>query len=147
MRPLLLVMIICSACTPLDPLLGTYNVTVTGTDTQTAPTNSTANVTGPGTLAITSDKERVGYVITFGQEGYLCRVKATRNATEPAKLDVPDGQTCIIGGFTATTTDGSVSVDKDTMSIGTLTVAYSYSGQVVFNVSGTGTRTYSGPRL
>jgi hypothetical protein len=147
MRSLLLAGVLFCACTPVDPIIGTYGVTVTGSENQTAPTNSTNTISGMGTVSVTADKERVGYLVTFG-EAYLCRLRGTKSATTPGEIEITDGQTCQIGGTNASTTDGKVSLDAATSSTVTLTVSYTYSGQVFgINYAGTGTRTYTGSRL
>lgn len=147
MRLPLFAVLFVSACAAPDPFVATYNVTVTGTDMQTAPSTATNNVTGTGSLAVTTDKELMGYLLTFGQEGYLCRLRATKSTATPPELNITDGQSCAIGAATATTTGGKVTLDTSTMTIGTLTVSYSYSYTLVFNYAGTGTRTFTGPKL
>lgn len=147
MRPLLLAVLFACSCAPADQLVGAYHATVTGMQVQTTPSNSTQTVTGTGTLAVSGDKERMGYVIVFGED-YLCRLRGTKAASTPLVLDIADGQTCEIGGTTATTTDGKVSIDEQTLNTATLSLSYTYSGQAFgINTAGTGTRTFTGPRL
>ena len=114
MRQTLLVVLFLCSCTPVDSMLGTFNATVSGMDMNTSPTSSTSTVGGTGTLAVTADKEHVGCTLTFGQENYLCVVKATRATSTPLQLDVAGGQTCHFGNVTAVTTEGKVTVDKET---------------------------------
>lgn len=140
-----------AGCSSYDPLVGTYTATVTGTDMQTSPTSSTSNVSGTGTLAITATKTLHAYVVTFGQNGYLCTLQATESTTTPRQLELAGGQQCHIefpgGNFTATTTQGSVTLDPVTMSTATLQLSYGYSGTAIFNYAGNGSRTFTGPRL
>src|SRR3954466_7926095 len=96
MRPLLFVVLFACSCTPVDSFVGTYAVTVTGKDTNTAPNTNSTDVTGTGTLAITADKLHDGYFLTFGQVGYLCSLKATKSTAMPTQLDLPDMQTCVL---------------------------------------------------
>ena len=149
MRPLLFAAVaFVSACASPDALVASFNVTTSGTDTQTAPTNSTAQIGGPGTVAITPTKDMTGYVVTFGQDSYSCALKATRAMSAPFTLEFVTGQTCRFGPTTAVSTTATLSVDRESMSIVTFTVAYSYSGTATFiNYAGTGTRTYTGPKF
>ena len=146
-RPVLFALVVASACTPADPFVGTYNATVTGMETETAPRSQTRTITGMGTLAVTQNKEQTGYLVTFG-ENYLCRLLGTRSTATPAEIDIADGQACNISGFTGTTTDAKVTVDTQTMTTATLTVSYSFTYSLLFeNHAGTGTRTFTGTRL
>lgn len=154
MRPLLLAVLFASACVPPDPLVGTYNATVTGTDMQTAPNNASTTVSGTGTLAVTQTKaDPMKYQVTFGQSTYQCTVSGTRNAMNQLLIDLAGAQQCHIdfsgGNFTATTNMGTVTVDKETMNTATMTLSYAYSGTGLFNINyaGTGTRTFTGTKL
>ena len=146
MRSLALAAFFLCSCAASDPFAGTYNATMTGTENQTAPSMEMRTLSGMGSVSVTQDKERVGYVVLFG-ENYLCRLKATKSTATPTELEIADGQSCSFSGFTATTTGGKVTMDKDTMTTVTLTVSYSYAYTLIFNYAGTGTRTYTGGRL
>jgi hypothetical protein len=147
MRATLLAVLALCSCTPLDPLIGTFNATVSGADTDTAPTARTTTVSSTATLVVTADKEHVGYLITVAEANYMCRLKAVKDTSATLQLKLSDGQTCQIGNATATLTSGTLSLDKDTTNTATFTVNYSYAYQLVVNFAGTGTRTYTGPRL
>jgi hypothetical protein len=137
-----------TACAP-DPLLGTFTFTLTGTDTETAPRNVTASVTGMGTLAITTGKT-VDYVITLSHtDADACVLEADRDQKgETVSLTV--GQKCTFtsgaGTTTATLTSGTVTGTEkgETVSIA---VNYSYTATALgINFAGTGVRTYAGVR-
>lgn len=147
MRSLLLAGVLFCACAPNDPFVGTYNVTVSGTENETAPQNTSRNIAGMGTVAVTQNKERMGYLVTFG-ENYLCKLIATQSMSAPNELTIADGQSCNISGFTGTTTSAKLSMDTATMTTVTLTVSYTFTYTLLFvNHAGTGTRTFTGPRL
>lgn len=146
-RLLLLALVVASACTPADPFIGTYAVTVTGTENETAPSNQSRTINGMGSLSVSQNKERTGYLVLFG-ENYLCRLLGTRSMSTPTEIDIPDGQICNISGFNGTTTDAKVTIDAQTMTTATLTVSYSFTYTLLFqNHAGTGTRTFTGTRL
>ncbi|MBK7862034.1 MAG: hypothetical protein IPJ65_26125 [Archangiaceae bacterium] len=150
MRSALIAVALLCSCTPVDNLVGAFNVTVSGMDMQTAPGMSTSTVAGTGTLTVNANKEKTGYVISFGESNYQCVLTGTRNSAEPLQVDIPDMQTCHIANgnanATAVTTDAKLSLDKATGDTATLTVSYTWTYTNVFNFSGTGTRTYAGAR-
>ena len=148
MRPLLLAGVVFCACTPSNPFVGSYNVMVTGMEMETAPQSSTRTIAGMGSLTVTENKDRNGYVIVFGENSYLCRLVATLASGAPNELAIADGQTCNISGFSGTTTMAKLSMDKDTFTTATLNISYSFTYQLfLVNHAGTGTRTYTGARL
>jgi len=140
-----------AGCASPDPMLGTFTFALTGTDTQTAPNNSSQGVAGSGVLAVTTSKnENVDYVVTAAQNDVgPCVLNFSRNDKGDA-LTMAAGQSCTFnyagGQVTASMSTGTVSLD-DARENMTLTVTYSFSGQTFgFNFAGTGTRTYTGPR-
>jgi hypothetical protein len=149
MRPLLLALVLCAACAAPDPFVDTYSVNVTGMDTETAPGSGSTSVTGAGTVVVTPTKDLTGYEVTFGQATYSCTVKAKTSATAAMTLEVPAMETCVIGTVTATTTMGTLTLDKATATNVTFTVGYSYTYTDIINIkhAGTGTRTFTGQKL
>lgn len=132
-------------CAP-DPTLGTFDFTMTGTDTQTAPSNDLTNTTGAGVLAITTGKT-ADYLLTLAQADLTpCTFNVARDDKTTA-LSLPGGQACKIGPSTAILTTSSLTIDEKAETA-VLTVAYTYSGTGLFgvNYAGTGTRTYNGKR-
>lgn len=135
-------------CAP-DPVLGTYDFTLTGSETETAPRNQTTATNGTGFLAITTGKA-ADYVITVAQsDATPCVVDAERTEKGDA-INVTAGQKCtfIFGGgnLTATMTSGTVVASEKGENI-TVKVDYSYTGTTFgINFAGTGTRSYVGPR-
>lgn len=147
MRSVIVAVMLCTACLGSDPFVGTYNVTVSGTETETAPQNQNRTIAGTGTLAVTLNTDNTGYLVTFGEPDYLCKLVATRSTSTPTRLNITNGP-CNISGFNGTTTDAGVVVDVQTPMTATLTISYSFSYTTQFvNHAGTGTRTYSGVRL
>ncbi len=147
-RLLLLTTLLCGACGS-DPFIGTYNVTVTGTETETAPRNAMRTINGLGTVSVSQNKDRNGYIIVLGEPSYLCRLTATRGSSGGGlELDLPGGQTCNVQGYSGTAADAKLTIDPQTLSSVTLTVPYAFTYTATFeNHAGTGTRTYTGPRL
>ena len=159
--PALVALVLVVGCGPgIDPLIGSYPFTLTGTETNTAPNTNTATTTGTGTLAVTANAAMTGYVITAAHsDASPCVIEgtATEKATGP-EITVKADQKCVfVAGATTTTvtfTSGkSVLKLNDTrvMDVMTLDVAYSYAGTttlgaLVFNFAGTGKRTYTGTR-
>lgn len=137
-----------SACAP-DPLLGTFNFNMTGTDTETAPRNMSTSTTGNGTFSVTTGKA-VDYLVTLAQvDTSPCVLDADRNDKGDA-IVITAGQKCTFayagGTATATLTSGSISASEkgETASVN---VSYTYAGSVIgINYAGTGTRTYAGSR-
>lgn len=159
---LLAVVAFLSACGPgVDPLVGTFNFTLTGKDTNSVPNMDSSTPTGTGTISVTPNALQTGYVITAAQTNVSpCVIEgktATDKATSPT-LTINSGQQCVLTQGTTTVTvtftSGKVvltqatSQDKDSV---TLDVAYSYTGvtNLIFGTAtfaGAGTRTYAGPR-
>lgn len=133
-------------CAP-DPTLGTFDYTMTGTDTQTAPGSDVTNTTGAGVLAITTGKAN-DYLITVAHSDTTpCTFNADRN-DKGDTIALAAGQSCkLLGGATAVLTTGKLSVTEKGESA-TLEVTYSYSGTGLFgiNYTGNGVRKYTGPR-
>jgi hypothetical protein len=150
MRSSLLLLSLCAACSSVDPLIGTFNFTLTGSDTQTAPTSGTNPASGNGSVAITHGVAVDSYDITVAQvNSTACTVKGMQNDKDPLTIDITTMQTCSFasgtGSVTATFTSGSATVKEDTL---TLQVGYSYAGTSFgINFAGTGSRTYTGPRF
>jgi hypothetical protein len=149
MRTLFIAALLCAACAAPDPFVATYSVNVTGMDTETAPGSGSTNVTGGGTVEVTPTKDMTGYQVTFGQATYSCTILAKASTSASLTLDIPAMETCTIGNVTATTTMGSVTLDKATATNVTLTVNYAYTYTDLINIkhAGTGTRTYTGQKL
>ncbi len=102
--------LVLAGCTPVDPLVGSYNFTMTGTDTTTAPSNSTSTPTGTGTLAVTHGVA-TDYLIVIGQtDANGCTLKGDKTKDKPLVVTVQTGQTCSFnystGKVTATLTQG-----------------------------------------
>ena len=149
MRTLLILSAVAlCACAP-DYTPGTYDFTLTGTDTETAPRSQTSTPAGGGTMAITVGK-KVDYLITIAQtDATPCVLEADRNDKGDA-VNITAAQKCTFvysgGTVTATINTGTVSV-SDKGETATVNVAYSYAGTIIgINFAGTGTRTYAGPR-
>ena len=147
-----LVAVVLTGCTPADLLVGSYNFTLSGTDTTTAPGMSTSTPTGTGTLAITHGVA-TDYVIVIGQtNSSACQLTGKKNKDKAQVIDIAAGQVCQFlystGSVTATLTSGFVTLDSSTMNSATLALAYSYTGSVLgITYAGTGSRTYVGPRF
>src|SRR5581483_1677900 len=97
MRPILMLTLLAAACTSVDPLVGTYSVTVTGMDMVTTNPTSTSTVSGSGTVAITHGLATVpgGYDITIAQSDLTaCTLKATVDEKDPLTINGASGQTC-----------------------------------------------------
>ena len=147
-------------CGPgVDPLIGSYNFTMAGTDTNTAPNTTVTTSTNTGTMAITANAASTGYVITVGHiDTNVCVLdgKATEKATGPEITITPDQKCTFVNGAstaTATIAGKAVLTLKDTRAMDTMAidVTYSYAGTTYFltfatNFAGTGKRTYSGTR-
>lgn len=136
-------------CAP-DPTLGTFDYTMNGTDTQTAPSSSTSTTAGGGVIVITTGKA-TDYLVTLAHADTTpCTFSADRN-DKGDLISMAAGQTCLIVqgnlGATATLTSGTLtSTDKGETS--TVEVSYSWTAQGLFgvNYAGTGKRTYVGKR-
>lgn len=139
--------VLLTACGP-DPMIGSYSFTLTGTDTNTAPNNSTSTPSGTGTLAVTSAL-MTDYVLTAAQtDASPCVLKGTRGE-KAQTITIAAEQKCTFvyagGQVTATMTSGTATLKDNVMS---LEVSYSYAGTTLgINYAGTGKRTYSGPRM
>jgi hypothetical protein len=137
-----------SACAP-DPMLGSFNFTLNGTETETAPRSQTTTSTGAGTLAVTTGKT-VDYVLTVAQtDASPCVLEADRNDKGDV-VSITPAQKCTFvfpaGQVTATMTTGTVTVSEKGESL-TVNVTYTYAGTTLgINFAGTGSRTYTGPR-
>ena len=147
-------------CGPgIDPLIGSYTFTMTGTDTNSAPNTDVSMPAGGGTVAITSNALVTGYVITVAQTNTSPCVfdgtAAVQKGADP-EITIKPNQTCTLftpsGTATATLTTAKAVLKlgttrtADTM---TLDVAYSYAGTTaIFNINfaGTGHRTYTSAR-
>src|SRR6185503_5274108 len=83
-------------CAP-DPMIGSYSFTITGTDTQTAPTSGTSAATGTGTLAITTGKTDA-YLVTVGHSDISsCTLKGTKKKEpQDMKFELLANQPCIL---------------------------------------------------
>jgi hypothetical protein len=158
MRSLLLLAVVLSACgVPYDPLVGSFNFTLTGTEMQTMPSNQNSTTTGTGTIAITHGIAEKSYVLTVAEtDSNPCTLRGTRNEMDPNTIDIASAQMChfTAGGGSITATLNA-STAKLTLGPGSmpgadtikLDVTYSYSGTVLgFQFSGTGTRSYQGAR-
>ena len=147
-----LVAVVLTGCTPADLLVGSYNVTLSGLDTTTAPGMSTSTPSGTGTVAITHGIA-TDYVLLIGQTtATACQLTGKKNKDKAQVIDIAAGQVCQFsystGTVTATLTSGSVTLDASTMNTASLALSYSYTGSVFgINYAGTGNRTYAGPRF
>lgn len=137
-----------TACGP-DPLVGTFDFNMTGTDTETAPRNQTASVTGAGTLSITPGKTN-DYLITLAHTDADPCVLIAEVDQKGQTVSLTAAQKCTFtsGGTTTTATVNSGTVTGsekgETVSVN---VQYSYTATVLgINFAGTGTRTYAGVR-
>lgn len=147
MRSLVLVALALTGCAQPDLVPGTFNFTLTGTETETAPRNQITATSGSGTITTgkTSD-----YVITLAQtDATPCVVNADRTEKGDA-INITAGQKCTFffsgGNVTATMSTGTVSVSEKGENA-TVKVTYTYAGTTIgINFAGTGERTYTGPR-
>lgn len=151
----LLPLAVLVGCAPLSPV-GAYSFTLSGTETQTAPGNDTSTSTGTGTLTINEGKADKSFVVVVAQtDSNPCTLNGTQSSSAPLTIDITPSQTCRFvytgGQLTATIASGKIEVTNDDKSMtgsATLTISYAYAGQtLLFNFTGTGVRTYSGPRL
>ena len=148
MRSLALLALLLTACAP-DPVLGTYDFTLTGTETETAPRSQTTASSGTGPMAITTGKTS-DYVVTLAQtDATPCVVNADKTEKGDA-INITAGQKCTFvfagGNVTATMTTGTVAVSEKGENA-TVKVNYTYAGTTFgINFAGTGERTYTGPR-
>jgi hypothetical protein len=150
MRTLLLAAALAFAgCAP-DPMLGSFDYTMSSSDTETAPGNGTSNGAGAGVLAVTTGKA-ADYLVTLAHADTTpCTFTANRD-DKTGIVGLASGQTCLVvargTGATATLTSGTVTVDEKGENM-TVEVAYSYAGQALFgiNFAGNGKRTYVGKR-
>ncbi|GEM_PF-2393558 len=159
---LLAVVAVLSACGPgVDPLVGTFNFTLTGKDKNSVPDTSESTPTGTGTISVTPNALQTGYVITAAQTNASPCVLEGKAATEKKaspELTISAGQQCVLtqGATTVTVTFTSgklvltqaSTMEKDSAA---LDVAYSYTGvtNLIFGTAtfaGAGARTYAGPR-
>ena len=154
-------LVLLVGCGPgVDPLIGTYNLTYTATDTNTAPNTDKSDTTGTGTLTVTANAAMTGYVITAAHSnGNPCVIEGTaaEKATAP-EITVKAATTCVfISGSTTTTVTMSSGKallklnDTRAMDVITLNVAYTYTGvttfgALTFTFAGGGVRTYTGTR-
>jgi hypothetical protein len=152
MRSLLLLLPLLAACGP-DPVLGTFNFMVTGTDNQTTPTTQTSTASGAGTIAITKGLMDQNYDITIAQAGATaCTIHGTPDPKDALTVDITAGSTCALqfagGNATATMgTNGTATVKQDAL---TMSVTYTYTGTTIIlnqTFAGSGSRTYTGPRI
>ncbi len=149
-------------CGPgIDPLVGSYNFSLTGLDTNTMPNTKTTMPMGTGTIAVTPNAAMTGYVMTTAQtDASPCVIEgtATEKAASP-EINVKADQKCVFvnGNTTVTVTFSSGKAvlklnDTRAADVVTLDVAYAYEGVtslglgVTLNFAGTGKRTYTGPR-
>jgi hypothetical protein len=148
--------IVSTACNAVDPLLGSFNFVLTGSDTQTAPGSGTSTPSGTGTLAVTAGKTEKSYVVTIAQlepnTGGSCTLTATKDPMEPLTATVTAAQTCRFEGFnttvTGTMTSGSLKVDTEKGETATLSLSYTFAGTFFgVNFAGNGMRTYTGARF
>jgi hypothetical protein len=153
---LALLLPLLAACSSPDLLVGTYNTMVTGSDVSG---NNTTTVSGAATVAITQSvgvTTPTSYEITVAQsDSTACTLKGTQNDKSPLKIDITSGQNCTLGysggSVTATFTMGSVTLttgqtEKDDSMA--LTLAYTFTGSTFgIGFSGSGNRTFTGPRL
>ena len=147
-----------AACAP-DPMIGSYSFTITGTETQTAPTSGSSTPSGTGTLAITAGKTDA-YLVTVGHSDISsCTLKGTKKAQQQdMKFELLPNQPCILknGGTVANAviTSGTVSQtitqvsSQETRRDVSLAISYTWSYTALgFNFVGTGNRTYAGPEM
>lgn len=159
MRLATFVSLLLVGCGPgLDPMLGSFPFTLTGTDTNSSPNTTASTQSGTGTIAITSTAAMSGYLVTiahFNTNACTLEATATEKATGP-DITIKNGQTCTFtsgsGVATATITSGKVIVklnDTRAADVMTMDVSYSYAGTTFLfnqNFAGTGKRTYTGTR-
>ncbi len=158
MRIATLALVLLVGCGPgIDPLIGSYAFTLTGTDTATD--KSTTAPSGAGTMSVTANALTNGYFINVAHsKATACVISGTANekSTDP-EITIDPAQTCVLSEGNTTTTVSFTS-GKLVLDVGTtrakdsakLDVAYAYSGQTVqiftINFAGTGVRTYAGLR-
>ncbi len=138
-----------AACAP-DATLGTFDYTMSGTDTETAPGSSGSTTSGTGVLSITTGKVADYLVTVAPSDTSSCTFAVTRNQKD-GSLAFAGGQTCALvarsNSATATMSSGVLTINEKSESA-TLEVAYAYSGSGLFgiNFAGNGKRTYTGKR-
>jgi hypothetical protein len=127
--------------------LGSFNFTMTGSETETAPRTQTTMSTAMGVLTVTTGKTS-DYVVVLSQNDTGPCVLEAKN--ERNEIVMTSGQQCTFAGgggtrLTATLTSGSIVRGERGEAI-TVNVAYTYTAMVVLNFVGSGTRTYAGTR-
>jgi hypothetical protein len=155
MRLALLVPLL-AACSSPDLLVGTYNTMLTGSDVSNG---NTSTVSGTATIAVTHSVEMATpqpYEVTVAQsDSTACTLKGTIDDKSNLKIDITSGQNCTLGyaggNVTATFTMGTavlttgMTEKDDSMK---LDLAYTFVGTTFgINFSGSGNRSFTGPRL
>ena len=142
-----------------DQSLGSYNFTITGTDTQTSPTANTTAASGTGALVITRGKTDAYLVTVANSDTGSCTLKGTKKKDDSAmSFELAANQPCVLrsgsNSVNATITTGTVTLTvtqvaqneyrKDISMAVSFTWTYTAFG---ITFAGTGTRTYAGPEL
>lgn len=148
-------LVLLVGCGPgIDPLIGSFTFTMSGSDVNTAPDTNSSTATGAGTVAITSNGLTTGYVVTVAQSDLTPCVFAgttAEKATDP-QITITSGQTCALGSATATLTAAKAVLKMNATraaDVITVDVSYSYAGKYpIFNTNytGNGHRVYTGTR-
>jgi hypothetical protein len=146
-----------AACSSPDLLVGTYNTMLTGSD---VVNGNTSAVSGTATIAVTHSVTMATpqpYEVTVAMSGSTaCTLNGTVDDKSNLKIDITSGQNCTLefstGTATATFTLGTVVLtagmtEKDD-SLKT-DLSYTFTGTTIIGTgfSGSGMRSYTGPRL
>jgi hypothetical protein len=158
MKRCLVALLMLAGCAP-DPMIGSYAFTISGLDTQTAPSSSTSTPSGSGTLCITRGKADA-YLVTIAHSDVGgCTLRGTKKKAEQSMtFDLVANQPCVLrngnSSVTATISTGTMSQTITKVSESeqrrdvSLAITYTYTGSTIFvNFAGNGNRTYAGPEL